>query len=221
VMLAPGTMTRAAASTLATSSVHRRQLPRSDPGRDDVAEASGDPRLVSMRRGTLLHVDDDADCPPTHCGGLNCSKKRTFVPTRRSCQEQRGKPVAEQSSGRDGERCRKHAICCQDVLNLIARCGLRPSRRDRPRASSYSVAHCSVEILQELRRVCVVAVRISPNCPELNAACGLAWLPASFLCPVAQPPTVVRFGEPGARIQNLRECVDRWSDRYITRSPIV
>jgi hypothetical protein len=43
------------------------QLPRLDPGRDEVAEASADPGLVPEEaRPALLHVDDDANCAPAN-----------------------------------------------------------------------------------------------------------------------------------------------------------
>jgi hypothetical protein len=47
------------------SLAHPLQLPRLDPGRDEVAEASTDPIIrTRIRRGTLFHVDDDADGSP-------------------------------------------------------------------------------------------------------------------------------------------------------------
>jgi hypothetical protein len=42
---------------------HPLQLPRLDPGREDIAEPSADPTLQPKRCGTLLHIDDDARVP--------------------------------------------------------------------------------------------------------------------------------------------------------------
>jgi hypothetical protein len=43
------------------------QLPRFDPGREEVAEARADPVIESrIRRGTLFHVDDSAEGAPAH-----------------------------------------------------------------------------------------------------------------------------------------------------------